>query len=114
MKNPYTIIVRPHITEKTMAMSYGDPNLPSEEVNRKYTFVVAPDANKIEIKAAIEAIYNAGKGKKDKGIVVEKVSTIVMKGKSRRVGQRSKGQRPDWKKAVVTLAKGQILEDYGV
>lgn len=114
MKSPYDVIVRPHITEKSVAMSYGNPNLKEEDVKRKYTFVVAADANKIEIKQAIEAIYNAGKTKKDKGIEVEKVHTVSMKGKRKRVGQRKPGKRPDWKKAIVTLAKGQTLEDYGV
>lgn len=114
MKSPYDIIVRPHITERSMALSLGDPRVDPENLQRKYTFVVARGANKIEIKAAIEAIYNAGKGKKGDGIVVERVATINMKGKSKRVGQRSSGKRADWKKAIVTLAKGQMLEDYGV
>lgn len=108
------IIVRPHITEKTVSLSYGDPRIKDEKLlARKYTFVVAPTANKIEIKAALEAIYNAGKKESDK-ISVADVRTIISKGKSRRVGQRAKGKRPDVKKAIVTLAKGQMLEDYGV
>lgn len=114
MKSPYEIIIRPHITEKSVALSYGDARLPENEVVRKYTFVVANDANKLEIKQAIEAIYNVGKKKSDDLIVVDRVSTISMKGKTRRVGQRAKGKRPDWKKAIITLAKGQALEDYGV
>lgn len=114
MKSAYEIIIRPHITEKSVALSYGNPRLPENEVVRSYTFVVAPTANKLEVKAAIEEIYNAGKKKADDHIKVERVSTVTVKGKSRRVGQRAKGQRPDWKKAIVTLAKGQALEDYGV
>jgi large subunit ribosomal protein L23 len=114
MKDPHTIIVRPHISEKTVALSYGDPNVAADQVQRKYTFVVTTEANKIEIKAAIEAMYNTGKGKKDDKIVVERVHTVSMKGKTRRVGNRAKGRRPDWKKAIVTLSKGQMLEDYGV
>lgn len=114
MKSPYEIIIRPHITEKSAAMSYGNPRLDESQVTRKYTFVVASDSNKIEIKQAIEAIYNAGKKKADAKINVESVRTINMKGKSRRVGQRNQGKRPDWKKAVITLKKGQMLEDYGV
>ena len=54
MKSPYDIILQPYITEKSAAQSYGDPNV-KEESNlvRKYTFVVAKSANKIEIKSAI-------------------------------------------------------------
>lgn len=114
MKDPHTIIIQPHITEKTVALSYGDARLPDEKLVRKYTFIVAPSANKIEIKSALEAIYNAGKGKKDEGIVVEKVHTVTMKGKNRRVNFKNKGKKPDRKKAVVTLKVGQLLEDYGV
>lgn len=114
MKFPHQIIIQPHITEKTAHLSYGDPRLSEQEVQRKYTFVVAPDANKIEIKRALEEIYNAGKKKDDEKIVVEKVATVNVKGKSRRVGFKNKGKRPNWKKAVITLAKGQMLEDYGV
>lgn len=114
MNDPYSIIIRPHITEKTMDLSLGDDRLKDDEIVRKYTFVVSPDANKIQIKAAIETIYNTGKGKKDERIVVTNVSTISVKGKMRRVGYKSRGKRPDWKKAVITLAPGQRLEDYAV
>ena len=113
MKNPHDIILRPHITEKAVALSYGDPKIKDEEdLVRKYTFEVAPKANKIEIKQAIEAIYNEGK-KKDQAISVDSVRTIKMLGKKRRRG-KSVGYEPDRKKAVITLAKGQMLEDYGV
>lgn len=114
MKNPYDIIIRPHITEKTVALSYGNPNVAAEKVQRKYTFVVASSANKIEIKSAIEAIYNVTKSKKDKAIEVDTVRTVSMKGKRRRVGMKSQGKRPDWKKAIITLKAGQVLEDFGV
>jgi len=113
MKNPYDIIVRPRITERTMALSFGNERAPEEKNQRQYTFEVNINANKIEVKAALEAIYNAGKKDGDK-IEIVNVRTIRMKGKSRRVGQRTKGQKPDWKKAIVTLAPGQLLEDYGV
>lgn len=113
MKSPYDIILRPHITEKSVALSYGDPRIRDEkDLIRKYTFIVMPDANKLEIKAAIEAIYNAGKKVSD-AIVVESVRTSSIPGKKRRVGQRT-GYKADRKKAIVTLAKGQMLEDYGV
>jgi len=114
VKNPHNIIVQPHITEKTVALSYGDARIREEEnLVRKYTFIVATDANKIEIKGAIEAIYNEGK-KPDDAISVTAVRTIKVLGKKRKRGQKSSGFEPDRKKAIVTLAKGQMLEDYGV
>jgi large subunit ribosomal protein L23 len=113
VKNPHDIILRPHITEKAVSLSYGDPRIKDEELLvRKYTFEVATNANKIEIKQALEAIYNEGK-KKDQAISVESVRTIKVLGKKRRRG-RSVGYEPNRKKAVVTLGKGQMLEDYGV
>lgn len=113
MKNPHDIILRPHITEKAVGLSYGDPREKNEEnLSRKYTFEVARDANKIEIKWALEAIYNEGK-KRDQAIDIVSVRTIKMLGKKRRRG-RSVGYEPDRKKAVVTLGRGQMLEDYGV
>ncbi len=116
MKDPHTIIIRPHITEKSARLSYGDKQeIDEEKLERTYTFVVATTANKIEIKSAIEAIYNAGKKDKDARVAVAKVRTITLKGKhGRRVGARKQGKTPDFKKAIVTLAPGQMLEDYGV
>ncbi|MBL8060891.1 MAG: 50S ribosomal protein L23 [Chthonomonas sp.] len=113
-RSPYEIIVRPHITEKTVALSYGKEFVDDKANVRKYTFVVAKDANKLEIAAALEAIYNSGKGKKDALIEVTDVQTVGVRGKMRRVGRGRPGQRPSWKKAVITLAAGQQLEDYGV
>ena len=114
MKSPHEIILRPFITERTVSLSQGDPHIHEEQnITRKYTFIVDMDANKVEIKDAIESIYNAGKKKKDELVVVQKVHTIKLHGKTRRVG-RNIGKKPDRKKAIVTLAKGQILEDYGV
>jgi len=145
VKNPHDIIIRPHITEKSVAFSYGDdrsaqirlrnearkeaktdtkaakkgadkkpaiPQVTEEDLVRKYTFIVATDSNKIEIKQAIEAIYNEGK-KADQTISVTAVRTIKVLGKKRRRGQRT-GFEPNRKKAIITLAKGQMLEDYGV
>lgn len=115
MRSPHEIIIQPHITERSVTLSYGDSRVQREEdLVRKYTFVVAKDATKIEIKNAIEEIYNAGKKKKDSLIEVTSVHTVRMVGKKRRVGQRSTGYRPDRKKAIVTLAKGQMIEDFGV
>ena len=83
MKTVYDIIKKPIITEQSM-----------EGVqDKKYTFEVATDANKIEIKKAIEEIFKVN---------VEKVTTINMKGKPKRMGVHS-GFRPNWKKAMVKL-----------
>ena len=136
MKDPYSIIVRPHITEKSVALSYGDersadlrlrneakaaekakptgkpvvaPKHTEGDLVRKYTFIVNRDANKIEIKQALEAIYKAA----GTPITVDSVRTVKVLGKKRRRGQ-STGYEPNRKKAIVTLAKGQMLEDYGV
>ncbi|NLJ56275.1 MAG: 50S ribosomal protein L23 [Firmicutes bacterium] len=86
MKNPHDIILKPLITEKSTALI--------EE--NKYTFVVGKNANKIEIKKAVEELFD---------VEVRAVNTINMKGKKRRVGVHQ-GYRPDWKKAVVTLQDG--------
>ncbi len=114
MKDPHNIILKPHITERTVLLSQGDPRIREDkEITRKYTFVVASDANKIEIKQAFESIYNAGKKKKEELIQVSHVRTIKLPGKKRRVG-RNIGYKPSIHKAIITLAKGQLLEDYGV
>ena len=118
MKDAHNIIIAPYITEKSAQMSYGDAGVKSEaDLVRKYTFIVARDANKIEIKKAIEEIYNAGKKKKDELIEVTGVRTLTMKGKQKRnrINARSAGgYTAVRKKAIVTLGKGQMLEDYGV
>jgi large subunit ribosomal protein L23 len=85
------IILRPVVSEK----SYG---LLEHGV---YTFVVLPDANKIEIRAAIEEIFN---------VTVVRVNTLNRKGKRKRNRrQQTFGQRPDTKRAIVTLAEGQTI-----
>jgi len=89
MRDPHTIIRTAQLTEKgTMQREqYG-----------QYLFEVAIDANKIEIKRAIEAIYD---------VEVGKVQTIVRRGKHKRFG-RYEGKRPNWKRAIVTLKSGTI------
>ena len=81
--NKYDIIIRPIISEKSMDQS----------ADKKYTFQVALSANKIEIKKAVEEIF---------GVKVEKVTTMRVLGKVKRMGANS-GKRPDWKKAIVKL-----------
>ena len=86
MKNAYDIIKRPVITEQSM-----------EAVNdKKYVFMVAVDANKIEIKQAEEEIF---------GVKVDKVNTVRMQGKLKRTGAYPQGRRPAYKKAMVKLTQ---------
>jgi large subunit ribosomal protein L23 len=114
VKDPHLVVLKPHITEKSVSASYGDPNIRDEaELVRKYTFIVSTAANKIEIKNAVEAIYNAGKKATD-WISVTNVRTIKLPGKRKRMAKRTGGITPDRKKAVITLTKGQVLEDFGV
>jgi len=89
MKDPTQIIVRPLLTEKTTLLQRLG----------KYSFEVAPDATKVEIQRAIETLGRCE---------VEKVNTIVVKGKIRRT-RRGTGRTPNWKKAIVTLREGQEL-----
>lgn len=86
MKKAQDIILAPVITEKSM---YG-------VAEKKYTFKVANDANKIEVARAVEELF---------GVEVAKVNTVSVKGRFKRMG-RTAGYRPDWKKAVVTLTEG--------
>ncbi|MCR4616128.1 MAG: 50S ribosomal protein L23 [Clostridiales bacterium] len=79
------IILRPIITEESMAGI----------ADKKYTFKVAKDANKAEIAAAVEKLFD---------VKVSKVNTINVKGKLRRYG-RFEGYKASWKKAVVTLTE---------
>ena len=98
-KNPYQIIVRPIVTEKTV----------DGGAQGKYTFVVAKDANKYEIAHAIETIQAEAKN----NIQVASVNTLIVKGSAHRgrFGKRAnQGRTKDWKKAIVTLAPGQQIE----
>jgi large subunit ribosomal protein L23 len=114
VKDPHIIVIRPHITERSVSLSRGDVRIQNEsDLVRKYVFEVATDSNKIEIKSAIEAIYNSGK-KKEQSVTVTSVRTMAIRGKKRRRGQKWVGYEPDRKKAIITLAPGQMLEDYGV
>mgnify|MGYP003452646305 FL=1 len=82
--NAYDIIIRPIITEQSMA----------DVADKKYVFQVAIDANKTQIKAAVEEIFK---------VKVSKVNTVRQLGKVKRTGAYPKGKRADYKKAVVTL-----------
>jgi large subunit ribosomal protein L23 len=98
------IIKRPLLTEKgTRLKEHGgaEPGTFSEEeLKPQVLFEVSIDANKIEIKNAIEALFS---------VKVVDVHTQIMRGKDRRIG-RFQGRRPNWKKAIVTLAAGNKIE----
>lgn len=91
MKNLYTIVKKPLFTEKGSDL---------KETQNKILVEVSRDANKIDIKRAIEEIFK---------VKVEKVSTINKRGKWKKFG-RSIGKRPDRKKAIITLKKGEKLD----
>lgn len=91
-RHPYEILVRPLLTEK--ASAGNDQKCP------QYAFQVAINANKIQIRRAIEAAFS---------VDVLKVNTIRVLGKRKRLRSRKQGKRADWKKAVVTLREGQEI-----
>ena len=85
------IIKKPIVTEKASIM---------KEKDNKYTFMVDKDANKFQIKNAIETLFK---------VKVESVHTANYLGKEKRMGMHS-GYRSDWKKAIVKLGKGQEIQ----
>jgi len=86
----YEVLRRPLITEKNSMLS----------AQGKYTFEVAQDANKPQIKEAVEKAFK---------VKVTSVNVICVPGKMRRAG-RQRGMTPEWKKAIVTLEAGQKIE----
>lgn len=107
-RNPYEIIKHQHITEKAKMLQELQNNTSSQSLKRfklpKYVFIVEPTANKHEIATALEEIYQ------EKKIKVVSVNTINVKGKTRRVRGRS-GKTAAFKKAIVTLEKGDSLDN---
>ena len=91
MKDPRMILLRPLMTEKSMRQK--------DDFNA-VTFQVAVDANKVEIRQAVEKVFN---------VKVSSVKTQSREGKWKRMG-RFEGRRPGWKKAVVSLAPGHKIE----
>jgi large subunit ribosomal protein L23 len=86
----HDVIIRPLITEKAMAQGK----------NNVYVFEVSTDASKHQVKEAIEKLFN---------VEVKTITTLVRKGKERRVGRRMKAKAlPDVKKAYITVSKGSI------
>lgn len=80
---PHDILIKPVITERSMV----------DAQNKRYTFEVAKNANKYQIKDAVEKIFE---------VKVTKVNTMNFDGKVKRLG-KNEGKRPNWKKAIVTL-----------
>jgi large subunit ribosomal protein L23 len=103
MRAPELIIKRPLLTEKgtTLKETGGRPDeVDPEQLSPQLLFEVARDANKVEIRQAVEKLWNVN---------VVKVRTAVVRGKEKRMG-RFMGRRPAWKRALVTLAPGQKIE----
>ena len=90
MRDPYTILVKPMVSEKSVMLIEDN----------KYSFVVAREANKIEIKQAVEQLFK---------VKVLNVTTRNLRGKMKTMG-RYRGRRPDTKRAIVTLAEGNKIE----
>jgi len=91
MSDPRAILLKPIMTEKSMRQK--------EELNT-VTFRVRPDANKVEIRSAVESVFN---------VKVSAVRTASFEGKLKRMG-RHQGRRANWKKAIVTLAPGHKID----
>jgi large subunit ribosomal protein L23 len=95
VKDPRDVILRPVVSEKSYSLLD----------NNVYTFVVAPDANKIEIKQAVESIFN---------VKVTRISTLNRKGKRKRNRRTGTfGKRPDSKRAIVSLAPDDRIDIFG-
>lgn len=94
MKEPRNILHTLLISEKSVV---------AREKGNSYVFEVASDANKIDIKRAVEKLYN---------VKVTKVTTQVNPGKQRRLGRFRPGYTKEWKKAVVKLAKDQKIQEF--
>ena len=89
----YTVLSRPVVTEKTTIQ---------KEDNNQISFRVRVDANKIEIRKAVEKLL---------GVKVTAVNTLITRGKTRRMGRQT-GRRSNWKKAFVRLSEGDSLNFY--
>ncbi|MGH7205186.1 MAG: 50S ribosomal protein L23 [Nitrospiraceae bacterium] len=89
----HDVLLRPLLTEKITAM---------RESGNKVGFVVRSEANRIQIKRAVESALK---------VRVERVNVLNVMGKTKRLG-RFAGKKPDWKKAIVTLKEGEKLEMY--
>jgi large subunit ribosomal protein L23 len=104
MREPQTIIKRPLLTEKSARLREtgggGKRAAEGEDYAQQVVFEVARDANKIEIRHAVQSLFK---------VSVTDVRTLVVRGKLKRIGRFS-GRRPAWKKAFVTLKPGDNIE----
>ena len=104
MRDAQAIIKRPLLTEKSARLreTGGGASAIAEgdTYSQQVVFEVARDANKIEIKGAVQKLFN---------VTVTGVRTLVVRGKAKRIGRFS-GRRPAWKKALVTLKPGDNIE----
>ena len=104
MRSAQSIIKRPLLTEKSARLreTGGGATAPAEgeAYAQKVVFEVARDANKVEVRQAVETLFK---------VSVTEVRTLVVRGKLKRVG-RFAGRRPSWKKAFVTLKPGDNIE----
>jgi large subunit ribosomal protein L23 len=91
--NIYQVLRRPILTEKT---DY-------QRDDNQYVFEVARQANKLEIKEAVETVFD---------VEVVKVNTMIMKPKRRQLGRKSIVTKPAWKRAIVTLAPGERIQEF--
>lgn len=94
MRDPRRILRTLLISEKSVE---------AREKHNSYVFEVAKDANKLEVRHAVESLYS---------VKVAKVTTMNNHGKERRLGRYRPGRTPDWKKAVVKLAAGQSITEF--
>jgi large subunit ribosomal protein L23 len=95
VNNPFSIIQRVRLTEKSSVL---------QAQHNSYVFSVKPDANKIQIRKAVEKIFN---------VKVLRVNTMNCDGKMRRQNTKQRGRTSNWKKAIVTLKEGDKI-DLGV
>ena len=93
MRDAREVIIRPVVTEASAML---------QELRQTYTFIVAKDSNKIEIRSAVQELF---------GVTVEDVRTANYPGKVRRVG-RSTGRKSGYKKALVKLVEGDSIDVY--
>lgn len=91
----YQVILAPHVSEKTAVAA---------EMEGRHTFRVANNASKLEVRKAIEKLFE---------VDVKSVQIINVRGKTKRFGS-AEGKRSDWKKAIVRLAEGQDIDFMGV
>ncbi|MFK7857935.1 MAG: 50S ribosomal protein L23 [Granulosicoccus sp.] len=91
----YQVIIAPHVSEKTAIAA---------EMEGRHTFRIANDASKLEVRKAVEKLFEVN---------VKSVQIVNVRGKTKRFGS-AEGKRSDWKKAIVRLAEGQDIDFMGV